>query len=161
MKHRLFLVAVVAATVAAVTATPRAAAAQLAAQLPAQAVEEAAVRAAIEGYLRSHATGDGAHVRAVFHPQLRMLWVLNDTLASRTAQEYVSGFRGTPPADEAQRKRWISSVEVFGTAAAARVVLDYPNATFVDFFTLLKVSGEWKIVSKVFSSQPKQAPAAR
>jgi hypothetical protein len=35
------------------------------------------------------------------------------------------------------------------------VVLDYPNATFNDFFSLLKIGGEWKIVSKVFSSQPK------
>lgn len=121
-----------------------------------QVSEEAAVREAIDGYLRSHATGDGSHVRAVFHPVLQMLWVANDTLARRTAEEYVSGFRGTPPSDEARRRRWIASVDVFGTAAAARVVLDYPTVTFVDFFTLLKIEGEWKIVSKVFSAQPKQ-----
>jgi hypothetical protein len=120
-----------------------------------QVAEEAAVRTAIEGYLRSHATGEGSHVAAVFHPVLQMLWVANDTLARRTAAEYIGGFRGTAPADEAQRRRWIASVDVFGTAAAARVVLDYPTVTFVDFFTLLKVNGEWKIVSKTFASQPK------
>lgn len=120
--------------------------------------EEAAVRTAIEGYLRSHATGEGSHVAAVFHPVLQMLWVANDTLARRTAAEYIGGFRGMPPADEAQRRRWIASVDVFGTAAAARVVLDYPTVTFVDFFTLLKINGEWKIVSKTFASQPKPRP---
>lgn len=121
--------------------------------------EENLVREAINGYLRSHATGDGTHVAAVFHPVLQMLWVAGDTLVRRTAAEYIAGFRGTPPADEAQRRRWIASVDVFGTAAAARVVLDYPTVTFVDFFTLLKIGGEWKIVSKTFSSEPKPRTA--
>ncbi len=137
---------------------PLALSAQAAAPLQSRAAEETAVRAAVEGYLRSHATGDGSHVRAVFHPALQMLWVVNDTLARRTAEQYVSGFRGAPAADEAQRRRWIASVEVFGTAATARVILDYPTTTFVDLFTLLKVQGEWKIVSKVFVAEPKPRP---
>lgn len=138
--------------------TPAALAAQTVTPVGTQVAEEAAVRTAIEGYLRSHATGEGSHVAAVFHPVLQMLWVANDTLARRTAGEYIGGFRGMPPADEAQRRRWIASVDVFGTAAAARVVLDYPTVTFVDFFTLLKINGEWKIVSKTFASQPKPRP---
>lgn len=138
--------------------SPTIAAAQAITPVGMQVAEEAAVRSAIEGYLRSHATGEGSHVAAVFHPVLQMLWVANDTLARRTAAEYIGGFRGTPAADEAQRRRWIASVDVFGTAAAARVVLDYPTVTFVDFFTLLKINGEWKIVSKTFASQPKPRP---
>jgi hypothetical protein len=134
---------------------PSGIAAQSAGALQSRAAEEASVRAAVEAYLRSHATGDGSHVRAVFHPALQMLWVVNDTLARRTAEQYVAGFRGTPAADEARRRRWIASVEVFGTAATARVILDYPTTTFVDLFTLLKVQGEWRIVSKVFASEPK------
>ena len=60
-----------------------------------------------------------------------------------------------PAADEAGRKRAIESVDVAGTAASARIVLDYPTVRFVDYMTLLKIDGEWKIVSKVFYAEPK------
>lgn len=74
------------------------------------------------------------------------------------AQAYIAGHRGTPAADEAQRRRWIASAEVYGNAAVARIVLDYPTVTYIDLFTLLKINGEWKIVTKTFSSQPKPRP---
>ncbi|HRP07901.1 MAG TPA: nuclear transport factor 2 family protein [Gemmatimonadales bacterium] len=143
----------------ALAASPFVLPAQSPGPISARVQDENAIREVLNGYLRSHATGEGSHVGAVFHPVLQMLWVVNDTLARRTAAEYVAGFRGTPPADEARRRRWIASVDVFGTAAAARVVLDYPTVTFVDFFTLLKIGGEWKIVSKTFSSEPKPSTA--
>jgi hypothetical protein len=136
-------------------ASPVALVAQAPGPITDRTAEEAEIRVAIDKYLRSHATGNGAHVDSVFHPVLQMLWVNADTLARRTAAEYVAGFRGTPPADEARRRRWIASVEVWGNAAAARVVLDYPTVTYIDFFTLLKIGGEWKIVSKVFAAEPK------
>jgi hypothetical protein len=123
--------------------------------LAAAAAEEAAVRATLELYLRSHATGDGSHVAQAFHPELKLWWVSGDTLATRTAAAYIAGHRGVPASDEAQRRRWIASAEVYGNAAVARIVLDYPTATFIDIFTLLKINGEWKIVTKTFSSQPK------
>ncbi len=137
------------------------AAAQAPASAAAAAAEEAAVRTAVEQYLKSHATGNGDFVRTVFHPKLMMMWVLNDTLATRTSKEYTDGFRGQPPADEAQRRRWISSVDVAGTAAVAKLTLDYPSATLIDFLSLLKINGEWKVVGKIFSSQPKAPPAGR
>ena len=37
-----------------------------------------------------------------------------------------------------------------------RVVLDYPTVTYVDFFALLKIDGEWKIVNKTFTSRTKE-----
>lgn len=59
----------------------------------------------------------------------------------------------------------ITSIEVTGTVAAARVdemgwLLQKPGApaeerAFTDYFTLLKVDGTWQIVSKVFQIYPK------
>ena len=125
----------------------------LASQTPVAAAltEEAAVRAVVELYLRAHATGDGAYVQQAFHPELKMVGVRNDSVLVRSAEQYWRGFSGRPAADEAQRRRWIASIEVFGQAATARVVLDYPQLTYVDFFTLLKVDGRWTIVSKVWT----------
>lgn len=73
----------------------------------------------------------------------------------RTGEAYVAGFRGQPQSDESARRRWISSVDVTGTAAVARVVLDYPNALFTDYLSLLKIEGEWKVVNKIFHVEPK------
>ena len=58
----------------------------------------------------------------------------------------------------AQRRRWIDRVEVFGHAAHVRVVLDYPAVTYVDFFALLKIDGEWNIVSKGTRRKQRCAP---
>lgn len=114
------------------------------------ASEEDAVRTAVDHYLAAHATGDGAHIDRVFHPDAMLFWVADGQLQRRPGAEYRAGFRGTPPADEAQRKRWIEMVDVTGDVAVAKVVLDYPNARFTDYFALLRVDGEWRVMTKIF-----------
>jgi hypothetical protein len=121
----------------------------------ASAADEAAVREAVEGYLRAHATGSGEHIAHVFHPVLNLYWARGDSLNVRSGQAYIAGFDGTPAPDEAQRRRWISMVDVTGDAAVARVVLDYPTVVITDYFALLRIQGEWRIVNKIFTSQPK------
>jgi hypothetical protein len=71
------------------------------------------------------------------------------------SETYIGGFGGAPAADEAQRRRRVVMVDVAGDAAIAKVELDYPAARFVDYFQLLKVGGEWKLVNKIFNRQPK------
>ena len=115
--------------------------------------DEAGVRAAVEAYLRAHATGSGEHIAHVFHPVANLYFVRADTLAQRTGAAYLDGFNGQPAADEAQRRRWISMVDVTGDAAVARVVLDYPTVTITDYFALLRIEGEWRIVNKIFTSE--------
>ena len=118
--------------------------------------EEKAARAPLEHYLQGHATGDGAHFRAAFHPEAKLFFIRDGKVTTRTSEEYIAGARGTPPADEAQRKRWIESVDIAGNAGVAKIILDYPTARFVDYMSLLKIDGEWKIVNKTFYSEPKK-----
>ena len=117
--------------------------------------DDAAVRAALNHYLAAHATGDGNHIKDVFHRELKMFFSRDGEIRFRPGPEYIAGFPGKPAADEAQRKRRIDAVDITGTAAVAKVVLDYPNATLTDYFQLVKANGEWKIVSKIFHSEPK------
>lgn len=131
----------------------------LASPAAAQDSEHAAVRAAVNHYLMAHATGDGAHHKMVFHEVANLYWVDAGEFKTRTGAEYIAGSPGKPAADEAQRKRSIEMVDVTGTAAVAKVVLDYPAVKFTDYFTLLKVGGEWKIVNKIFNREPKPAVA--
>ncbi len=112
--------------------------------------EEAAIRAAVEHYLQGHATGDGAHFEQVFHPESKLFWIRDGALNQRPSDEYIAGASGKPAADEAQRKRRIAMVDVTGTAAVVKVELDYPGAMITDYFSMLKVDGEWKILNKIF-----------
>ena len=57
-----------------------------------------------------------------------------------------SAFRPSP-----QAKAAIVRVDIAGTAASARVDTDdISGFRFTDFFNLLKVQGEWTIVSKIY-----------
>ena len=116
--------------------------------------EEAAVRAAVQQYLKGHATGSAEEMRKAFLPSAHIEGIRNGTFTSWTAEEYASRFTGKPAADEATRKRTIDSVNVSGTAAMARATLVHGATTFVDYFVLLKVDGQWKIANKVYSSAP-------
>jgi hypothetical protein len=117
--------------------------------------EEDAVRAALQHYLLGHATGDGAHHAMVFHPVSNLFWIRGDTLNTRTSADYIAGAPGSPAADEDRRRREITMVDVTGDAAVAKIVLDYPDAILTDYMSLLKIDGEWKIVNKIFTVEPK------
>lgn len=117
-----------------------------------------AVLAPVEAYLRGHVTGDGEEWRRAFHPSAMVTGVRDGKLESMTAPDFVSRAPGKPPADEAQRKRRIVSVDVSGDAAVAKVELDYPRVFFVDYLSLLKIDGEWKIAQKTYTGTSKRAP---
>jgi len=42
-----------------------------------------------------------------------------------------------------------------GPVQTALYAFWFPKVKFTDYFTLLKVDGEWKIMSKVYQAQPK------
>ena len=126
--------------------------------MSAPTADEAAVRATLEHYIQGHATGDPAHMRLAFHPAARLYWSSADTLATRTSEEYIARSPGKPAADEATgtRKRRIERVDVTGNAAIGKIVLDYPDAYIVDYMSLLKTNGEWKIINKIFMTEMKK-----
>ena len=120
--------------------------------------DEVAVRATLEHYIQGHATGDGAHMRLAFNPAGRLFWSNADTLATRTVEEYIAGMPGKPAPDEAAgvRKRRIEMIDVTGNAAVAKISLDYPDVYFVDYMSLLKTNGEWRIINKIFMREMKK-----
>src|SRR5688500_3146545 len=87
----------------------------------AQNAEEAAVRVPIEKYFKGHATGDGQYFRKAFHPEAKLFFIRDGKYTTITSEEYISRANGKPPADEAQRKRSIESVNIAGNAAVVVV----------------------------------------
>jgi len=130
----------------------------------AQTSEKDAVRVPIENYINAHATGDPAFARKAFHAEGNMIWIREGKYSSETFDSFIKrAFTGKPAADEEKRKdgRKIEAIDVAGNAAVARIVLDYPNVKFVDYMTLLKIDGEWKIINKSFYAEPKTPPASK
>jgi hypothetical protein len=115
-----------------------------------------AIRAAVNHYFQGHATGDGSHFAKVFHPDAKLYWIGTDgSVMQRTAAEYIKGASGRPPADEAQRKRRIVSIDITGNIAMVKVELDYPAVKFTDIFSMVESKGQWWIVNKTYYADRK------
>lgn len=127
----------------------------------AQDAEKDAVRVPLENYLKGHATGDGEFFRKAFHTEGSLIFIREGKYTTRSFADYIAGASGKPAADEAKRKRWIESVDIAGNAASAKIILDYPTVRFVDYMSLLKINGEWKIINKSFYAEPKAATEAK
>lgn len=117
--------------------------------------EEQGVREALGHYLMGQSTGDGDHYRRVFHPEAKLFAVREGEFWQLTSAEYAQRAPGAPAEDEAQRRRWIDMIDVAGNAAVAKVILDYPQVRYTDYFTLLKIDGTWMIVNKTFHMETK------
>jgi len=122
-----------------------------------QQSDKDAVMIPLENYLKGHATGDGEFFKSAFHTEGNLIWIRDGKFTTRSFADFIAGASGKPPADEAQRKRRIGTVDVVGNAAIATIILDYPTIKFTDYMTLLKINGEWKIVNKTFFAEPKPA----
>lgn len=152
------LIAVAALALSLAAAAPAPAQQHWTAHQPEVAAVDAGVRAPLEAYLRGHATGSQEAFREAFYPDARVWGMRNGALVQMTAEDYIGRASGGPAPDEAQRRRWIESIDVSGDTAVAKIVLDYPTVRFVDYMTLGRVGGRWVIVHKMFQADPK-APA--
>jgi hypothetical protein len=118
--------------------------------------DDAAVRKTIaDHYFKAHETGSGEPLKGTFVEDGRMMWVQDGQLRSRTSADYIAGFPGKPAPDEAQRKRRVLMTDVTGDIAVAKIELDYPDMTVIDYFTMARIGGEWKIIHKSFQRLPK------
>jgi hypothetical protein len=119
------------------------------------ASDSAEVRAVLETYFRGQATGDGSHFKPIFQPSANLYWIRDGKYAERPSAEWMASYPGKPPADEAQRRRHIASMDITGNAASAKLVSDYPTAVVTDYMHLLKTEAGWKVVAKTFVVQPR------
>jgi len=117
--------------------------------------EIAAARVPLENYLKGHETGGAEFMRKAFHTTGNLIFIRDGKFTTLTFDEYIARSSGKPAPDEANRKRFIESLEVSGNVGFGKIVLDYPTVRFVDYMSLLKIDGEWKIVNKTFYAEPK------
>lgn len=109
--------------------------------------EEAAVKACLENYM----SGDGNRVEKAFHPTAYMKYIdiSNGEFKDVPIAEYIARVKaGSGPS---KRKIGIEALSIEGTAANAKIKIETETAILYDYMNMLKINGEWKIVSKIFS----------
>jgi hypothetical protein len=111
--------------------------------------EETAVRTCLEHYM----SGDGNRMETAFHPSATMKYVdvQSGEFKDVPIAEFIARVKANP--NKADRKIEIISLNIEGTAAQAKIKIETAQAVLYDYMNLLKINGEWKIVSKIFSRQ--------
>jgi hypothetical protein len=114
------------------------------------------VQLCIEG----ESKGDTAKLNEAFHPDARMFGSLAGTRYDVPIAELVA-LAASAPADTGHYQARILSVHQTGDAALAIVAEEgyWGSVSFVDYLSLARFDGTWKIVAKLFAHTGGEPPA--
>jgi hypothetical protein len=114
-----------------------------------QASDDAsAVRATVTDYIEAYYTGEAKRMERALHPHYLKHMIHGDIpVRERTGLQMVQDVRANyaanlPPADRTEQ---VTVLDVAGTIASAKLV----TPGWVDYMTLSKSDGQWKILSVV------------
>ena len=113
--------------------------------------EYQAINEVLNQYIEGCKQAKSSIMKLAFSKQATMFSVDDDgQLAGGAIPILFDGIdNGFTPSPDAQAA--ITRIEIVGSAASARIdANDMSGISFTDFFHLLKVDGEWTVVSKIF-----------
>jgi hypothetical protein len=120
----------------------------------AQSQDEAGVRECLQNYM----SGQGERIEKAFHPSATMKYidVQSKEFKDVPIADYIARVKANNSSGARNdRKIEIVSLNVEGSAAQAKIRIETEKNVLYDYMNLLKINGEWKIVSKIFSRQDK------
>jgi Putative lumazine-binding len=113
----------------------------------AQKTDEEAVRACLENYM----SGEGDRMEKAFHPSATMKYIdaQSNEFKDVPIAEFIARVKGNTTKQD--RKIEIAALNIEGNAANGKIKIETEKAILYDYMNMLKINGEWKIVSKIFS----------
>lgn len=113
--------------------------------------DEASVRACLEDYM----SGDGNRMEKAFHPSATMKYIDAQTGEFKDVPiaEFIARVKANT--SKSERKIEIVAVNLEGQAANGKIRIETEKVIMYDYMNMLKINGEWKIVSKIFSRMNK------
>ena len=119
-----------------------------------------AIRDVVQLCLDGEAKGDVTKLQRAFHADARMFGSLAGTRYDVPIQGLFD-MAAEGPADTGNYQSRILSIHHVGDAATATVAEEgyWGTVSFVDFFSLCRIDGTWKIVNKTFVHVGGEAPA--
>jgi hypothetical protein len=110
--------------------------------------DASAVRATVTNYIEAYYSGDARRMEQTLHSHY-LKHMIHGTIPTRekTGEDMVQEVRSHGPVDlpQAEKTERVSVLDVAGDIASAKLV----TPGWVDYMTLAKVNGEWKILSVV------------
>ncbi|MGQ3210127.1 nuclear transport factor 2 family protein [Shinella sp.] len=102
---------------------------------------------------------DVEKLQRVFHPRAIYATADETPLLYRTMAEYVPvvAARQSPASRNEARRDHVDAIDIAGeNTAVARVRCSIGTRDFVDFLTLVRTDGQWRIIAKVFQILERQ-----
>ena len=113
-----------------------------------QADDSSAVRATVTNYIEAYYTADAHRMAQTLHPHYLKHMIHGDIpVREKTGTQMVQEVRANNPAGipQADRTERVTVLDITGNLASAKLVTPH----WVDYMTLSKVDGDWKILSVV------------
>ena len=117
-------------------------------QKPASSDETAAVQTTVRNYIEAYYTGDAPRMQQTLHPHYMKHMIHGDIpVREKTGSQMVQEVRSHGPADlpQGEKTEQISVLDIAKGIASAKLVTPH----WVDYMTLSKSDGQWKILSVV------------
>ncbi len=123
--------------------------------------ERAAIETAIQLYIDGASKGDAEKIRETFHEAAWMYGHVGGQRFDMPAAQLAETVAAQPLDSDGNFSARIASLEHVGDVA--RVTLEEDGAwgslSFVDYFTLARIDGTWKIVNKTFAHTGGEMPS--
>ncbi len=106
------------------------------------------------------ANGDVAKLEEAFHPSAWMFGHIGPMVTNIPIQDFVKMIADSPGLAGPSYRAVISGIDLHGDAAVATLTeQDFMGCDFVDFFSLARIDGAWKIVNKTYAHTGGQPPS--
>jgi len=110
--------------------------------------DSSAIRATVRNYIEGYYTGDAARLEQTLHPHYLKHVIHGDIpMREQTGTQMSQQVRSHGESDipQAERTEQISVLDISGDIASVKLVTPH----WVDYMTLSKLDGQWKILSVV------------
>ena len=121
--------------------------------LPDDAGEKAAIEKAItDFYIGGLKANDPNLLDQIFHQEWTLMYIRDGEFSKIDRETYLGFADPAKPSPFADATFEIAYIDVTGTAANAKIIIDAERGTITDYFNMLKVDDRWWIVSKISNS---------
>lgn len=116
------------------------------------------IRSTAQLYVDSFNNRDPKGIAAAFHPVAVLYSAGRNGLSEYPRWKWVESLEKNPnkPADWIPYTAKISVLDMTETTAVAKVELDNPKEHYVDYLSMVKLDGKWRIVGKVYHFKDKK-----
>jgi hypothetical protein len=112
-------------------------------------LDETAIRATVTDYIEGYYAGDASRMEKSLHPHYLKHTISGSEgqlkMTEKSGLQMVQDVRANGPISLSDKKEQITVLDITGDVASAKLV----TAHWVDYITLSRWNGDWKIVSVV------------